>query len=168
MKRWYVARTQPRGEQQACSHLQRQGFNAYLPRYLKRRRHARRTSWCQAPLFPGYIFIHFDRDAARWRSIQSTVGVNHLVCQGERPAAVPVGVVENIRATEDATGLVPAPDPPARQGDPVAVVEGPLAGQAGWFDGTSDAERVFMLLDLLGGRVRVSLPRDALHAVSVA
>jgi transcriptional antiterminator RfaH len=39
--RWYVAQTQPNAEAKAVAHLNRQGFGTYLPRYLKRRRHAR-------------------------------------------------------------------------------------------------------------------------------
>ena len=41
--RWYVVQTQPHAESKAVEHLARQGFGAYLPRYLKRRRHARKV-----------------------------------------------------------------------------------------------------------------------------
>ena len=40
MQRWFVVRTHPQGEFKALGHILRQGFDAYLPRYLKRRRHA--------------------------------------------------------------------------------------------------------------------------------
>ena len=50
--RWYVVRTQPHAESKASAHLGRQGFETYLPRYLKKRRHARRVETVQAPLFP--------------------------------------------------------------------------------------------------------------------
>lgn len=164
MSRWYVARTQPNAEHRACGHLQRQGFDTYLPCYRKRRRHARRTEWRAAPLFPGYVFIRFDRDAARWRAIHSTVGVSHLVCQGQRPAPVPEGVVEDIRAAEDETGMVPLRDAMPEPGEAVAIEDGPFAGCAGLFDGGDDERRVFVLLDLLGRTVRVSVDRDAVSA----
>ena len=38
--RWYVVQTQANGEAKAAEHLRRQGYEIYLPRYLKRRRHA--------------------------------------------------------------------------------------------------------------------------------
>ena len=41
-QRWYVVQSQPNSELKAAAHLDRQGFTTYLPRYLKRRRHARR------------------------------------------------------------------------------------------------------------------------------
>src|ERR1017187_6896970 len=43
---WYVAQTHVHAETKATLHLRRQGFDVYLPRYRKQRRHARRsTSW---------------------------------------------------------------------------------------------------------------------------
>ncbi|MCH7693162.1 MAG: transcriptional activator RfaH, partial [Proteobacteria bacterium] len=42
MKRWYVVHTHTRGEPLAVVNLRRQGLDAYLPQYSKRRRHARR------------------------------------------------------------------------------------------------------------------------------
>jgi transcriptional antiterminator RfaH len=40
--RWYVVQTHVHAETKAVLHLDRQGYATYLPRYLKRRRHARR------------------------------------------------------------------------------------------------------------------------------
>jgi len=58
--RWYVAQTQPQAEFRAVANLERQGFETYLPRYLKRRRHARRIETIKAPLFPRYVFVRVD------------------------------------------------------------------------------------------------------------
>ena len=67
--RWYVAQTQPNAENKALAHLARQGFVTYLPRFLKRRRHARRIDVVAAPLFPRYLFIAIDMSMQRWRSV---------------------------------------------------------------------------------------------------
>jgi transcriptional antiterminator RfaH len=86
---WHVVQTHSRAEEKAVVHLMRQGYDVYLPRYLKRRRHARRSETVAAPLFPRYLFVSFDRQVQRWRSIQSTIGVSQLVCNGETPASLP-------------------------------------------------------------------------------
>ena len=86
--RWYVAQTHPHAETKAAGHLMRQGFAVYLPRHLKRRRHARRVENVPAPLFPRYLFIAVDMATQRWRSIHSTIGVTRMVCNGDLPAAV--------------------------------------------------------------------------------
>ena len=101
--RWFVAHTQPHAEAKATAHLNRQGFEIYFPRYLKRRRHARRIETVAAPLFPA-LSVRRRRycDAQRWRSIYSTVGVTRLVCNGDDPTAVPDGIVEALKSREDA------------------------------------------------------------------
>jgi len=68
--RWYVVQTQVNSETKAALNLRRQGFEIYLPRHLKRRRHARKVEIAAKPLFPRYLFVTIDRTAQRWRSIQ--------------------------------------------------------------------------------------------------
>lgn len=165
MKQWFVAYTRPRAEETAARHLARQGFPAYLPRYLKRRRHARRTDWVPAPLFPRYLFVELDLERSRWRAVRSTVGVSELVCRGDRPLAVPPRVLAEIRAREDGRGLVAVP--PAgrfRRGDAVVIERGPFSGLSGLFEALTDKERVIVLLNLLGRQVRARLPLESLGA----
>ena len=57
---WYVVQVHAHAETKAQMHLTRQGFETYVPRYLKRRRHARRTDTVAAPLYPAYLFVRFD------------------------------------------------------------------------------------------------------------
>ena len=165
MSRWYVANTHPKLEKTALENLKRQGFAAYLPRYLKIRRHARRTEKVAAPLFPGYLFISMDVAATRWRAIRSTIGVRHLVCQGDAPTPVPDGVVEDIQAHENQDGLVAVSDPiPFKKGDPVQIAGGPLREHTGWFDCVSDDHRVMVLLNLLGRQIRLPFAAELVRA----
>ena len=165
MKHWYVVSTQSRSEEKAAFHLRRQGFEVYLPRYLKRRSHARRIHWLPAPMFPGYLFINLDTKQDQWRPVRSTVGVTHLIGNGETPTSIPDGVVDDIRAREDERGLVRLNiEARFKKGDKVQVVHGTMVDHAGIFDCTDDKGRVFILLDLLGRAVRVRLPMEAVSA----
>jgi transcriptional antiterminator RfaH len=167
MKLWYVAHTQPSSESKASWHLRNQGFAVYLPRYLKRRRHARRIDWVPAPLFPRYLFIGMDLAVARWRAIRSTIGVAGLVCHGDRPTPVPAGIVEAIQAREDGQGVVVVPAAPLfDKGDRVHIAEGALRGLSGLFEGIADEARVIVLLDLLGRQLRVHVPLETVQAVA--
>ena len=87
-QKWFVVQTQVNAEAKAARNLLQQGFDIYLPRYLKRRSHARKIERIAAPLFPRYMFVRIDIAAQRWRSIQSTFGVSHLLFNGDEPAAV--------------------------------------------------------------------------------
>jgi transcriptional antiterminator RfaH len=163
--RWYVVQTQPHAETKAMGHLIRQGFEAYLPRYLKRRRHARKVEMVAAPLFPRYLFVTVDLEAQRWRSIHSTTGVSRLVCNGDEPAPVPPDVVAALQGREDATGFVKLERRPQfAPGERVRVVDGIFADSLGLFEGMADRERVAILLDLLGRKVRVVLDRESVAA----
>jgi len=153
-----------RAEERARINLERQGFEAYLPRYLRERRHARRNDIVRAPLFPGYIFVHLDLENAPWRSINGTLGISHLICSGERPAAVPAGVVESIAARENENGVVPLQRRPFQKGEALRIVSGALADCFGVFERMADADRVILLLDLLGRKVTVQAPLGAVAA----
>jgi transcriptional antiterminator RfaH len=163
--RWYVAQTQPRAEAKAAAHLVRQGFPTYLPRYLKRRKHARRVEAVTAPLFPRYLFIAVDMMTQRWRSIQSTIGVTQLVCNGEEPAAVENFIIDGLKAREDDLGFIRLDQRLKFQpGETLRVVDGVFCDNLGLFEGATDNERVTILLDLLGRKVRVVLSADSIAA----
>jgi transcriptional antiterminator RfaH len=163
--RWFVAHTHPHAESKATTHLNRQGFEIYFPRYLKRRRHARRIETVAAPLFPRYLFVAIDLDAQRWRSIYSTVGVNRLVCNGDDPTPVPDGIVEALKKREDMNGFIKLdPRAPFRTGDKIRVLDGAFSSCLGLFEGMAERERIAILLDLLGRKVRVVLDADLVAA----
>lgn len=162
---WYVVQTQVNGEAKAAQNLIRQGFEIYLPRYLKRRRHARKVDFTAKPLFPRYMFVAIDVATQRWRSIQSTFGVSHLVVNGDDPATVPEGVVHALKAREDAKGFIQMDAKPAfTPGDKVRVLAGAFMDCAGLFSGLADHDRVSILLDMLGRKVRVLLDADIVAA----
>jgi transcriptional antiterminator RfaH len=162
---WYVVQTQINAELKAARNLLRQGFEIYLPRYLKRRSHARKIESVPAPLFPRYMFVRIDMATQRWRSIQSTFGVSHLVLQGSDPARVAPEVISSLRAREDEGGCVRLDQRPKFAiGEKVRVLAGVFAENLGLFDGMADRERIAILLDLLGRKVRVSIEPDLVTA----
>ena len=165
MKRWYVAYTHAGAESVAEGHLTRQGFGAYVPRYLKERRHARRRDVIKAPLFPRYLFVELDVERERWRSVNSTYGISYLVSMGSHPSPVPDGVVEEIRARENNENIIEIPDKaPFEPGEVVQITGGALADQVGRFIGMDDRYRVSVLLEMLGRGVRIQLPVETLRA----
>jgi len=157
--RWYVVHTQPQNEVRADVNLRRQGFVTYLPRYLRSRRHARKTETVARPLFPRYLFVALDLTRDRWRAIHSTFGVTHLVQAGEDPLPVPPGVLEEIRAREGGDGLVKLGLPAGiGPGSRVRLIDGIFQDAKGVLERVADDRRVAVLLELLGREVRVFVP----------
>jgi transcriptional antiterminator RfaH len=162
---WHVVQAHVHAEAKAQMHLARQGFEAYLPCYLKRRRHARRVDIVPAPLYPGYLFVAFDPLVARWRSIRSTVGVTQLLCNGDLPTTIDNTIIDGLKKREDEQGFIQlVRRPQFACGDKVRVQDGLFNDCLGLFEHMTDRERVVILLDLLGRKVRVTLSEELIAA----
>ena len=165
MNRWYVVNTKSREESKAFFNLSRQGFNAYLPKYKKTSRHARKTNVVLAPLFPKYLFVEFDMDMKNWSCINSTLGVKELIKFGPVPTPVPLGLIDDIRAKEDKQGAVLLNRRlEFKKGDQITIVSGALSNHIGIFESQNDEARVIILMNLLGRGVRVQLPSSSISA----
>ncbi len=167
MNRWYVVQTHALAEGKAALNLTRQGYRAYLPRYLKKRSHARRVDWVEKPLFPRYLFVEMDPEATQWRAIRSTFGVSHFICQGDEPSPTPDGVVEEIMAREDDKGYVGLNrETRFKKGQAVEIAGGPMAETSAIFDCIGDHDRVTVLMDMMGRQIRVRVPLEAVRATA--
>ncbi|MBI3675218.1 MAG: transcriptional activator RfaH [Proteobacteria bacterium] len=165
--RWYAVQCLSHREAQAAHHLNNQSFCAFLPRRKKTRRHARRLDTVLAPFFPGYLFVRLDLTQDKWRSVNGTYGVARLIAQGDAPCPVPHGVVENLQAACDAHGVMQR-EFALSPGQAVRILTGPFADLVGRLDRLADADRVRVLLDIMGGRVPVVLSRDGVEPEDVA
>ncbi len=162
MRQWYVIQTRIRMEDHTVYHLRNQGFEVFLPRYVKTRRHARRVDTVLRPMFPGYMFVCMDISLQRWRSINGTIGVVRLMCAGNEPLPVPGGIIEEIMLRADADGTVSLQAKRLEIGDRVRILRGAFAECEGLFEELVDENRVILLLDLLGRKVRAQVRIDAL------
>jgi transcriptional antiterminator RfaH len=163
--RWFVAQTHPHAEAKASVHLRRQGFITYLPRYLKQRRHARRLERSAAPLFPRYLFVSIDLATQRWLAIDSSYGVTKLIRNGDVPAPVPQPVIDALKGREDGNGFVQLIRRPRfAPGDKIRIIGGAFSDCYGLYEGLSSRERVAILLDLLGRKVRALVDTDLIEA----
>jgi transcription elongation factor/antiterminator RfaH len=156
--RWRLVRTLTSREIFAAGQLARQGFRVFLPKQMKSVRHARRIRVALAAYFPGYLFVQLDLATDRWRSVNGTLGVAHLVGRGEHPAAVPHGVVEALIEAADERGVLLGP--PLTAGQTVRITAGAFADQLAVIERLDGAGRVRVLLQIVGGQAPVSLRRD--------
>jgi transcriptional antiterminator RfaH len=164
MKRWYVVHTQAAAEGKARANLIQQSYETFLPRFKKRRRHARKIDVVLAPLFPRYLFVHLDLESEPWRRINGTFGVISLITFDERPTAVPDTVVDGIRARCDASGIIDLKEPEFARGQALRIEEGPMANLIGLFEKVSSDQRVVLLIEMLGRALRVAVPYGAVRA----
>lgn len=165
---WAVAQTESQREAVAQMHLERQGFTCYLPRIRVERRNARvngheAAMLATVPLFPSYLFIEV---LERWYAINATIGVVHVLADGEHPARVPDAVITELRAREGSDGLIVLPSRPAFvRGDRVRIIRGALHGQLAIFQDMQPKKRVELLLHILGAQRRIKVKRRDIRRI---
>lgn len=163
-ERWYVAMTVPHKERWATLQLRNQGYRSFLPLQLVTRRHGRQFRTELAPVFPRYVFVVLDVQRDRWRSVNGTIGVRYLITDGERPLSVGAGVVETLVQSSDLRGALVFKTDRLAVGQTVRLLAGPLAGTLGILQHLDSAGRVQLLLDLLGGGVKLTVGREMVAA----
>lgn len=168
----YVAETKPMNEAFALKQLQRQGFDAFYPAYRRERRLRAAGGMLDllVPLFPRYIFVELDLGVQRWRSVNNTYGIRRLLgADPEKPQRVEEVLAQSLRE-QRASG--PQEDPEKMLSKictdcHVEIVEGVLIDRRGTVTRVDDAaDRVVVLLYLLGTLREVSLPRSAVRRLA--
>jgi transcriptional antiterminator RfaH len=165
-RRWYVVRSRPHKELYAATNLQNQDFRTFVPQISKTVRHSRRTKTVSAPLFPRYLFVSLDLSRDLWRSVRGTYGVSCLVMDGDRPRPVPQGLVEQLIATTNETDGVDFRERLAL-GQNVRFLTGPFAEKIGRLVSLDDADRVAVLLEILGAERQIAVAPEVLMPIAV-
>ena len=162
-RNWFVAATKPRDEALAEAQLKQQGFDTFLPRFRKIRRHARRATEVLAPVFPGYCFVQADPQQYPWRSINSTRGVRRLVgAMNGEPQAVPPSAMAAI-FERCKGGLIQSLVPEFTPGMKVRLISTAFVDRIATVELLDDKGRVQVLLDLLGQALPMRVSPDAIE-----
>lgn len=163
---WFVAQLRPHGLAQARVHLKRQGFETFSPVLLQSPHNQPNKRNEVRPLFPGYLFVNFDPSRNGWTAINSTRGVSRLILNDpRRPRPLPAELIRALQDRCDPAEAYKGEDDLA-VGDRVRVLTGPFAELVTKIEALPSAERVGVLIDLMGREVRSSLPRA--HVAKVA
>ena len=163
---WFAVHTKPRQEHIALEHLERQGFNCFLPMAINPYQRRSRRKLRVEPLFPRYLFLNATAEQQSLGPVKSTRGVSTLVRFGVELARLPETVIRAIRSRCDLeTGLVRLDPVPVEPGDRVRVFDGPLAGAQGLFQMCSGERRALLLIELMGRQTRVEVDRLFLQKV---
>jgi transcriptional antiterminator RfaH len=164
MLRWYLIRTKPAGESLAVTNLDRQGYEVYWPRAVQTVRCNSRWRNRIASLFPGYLFLRLNEGKQALNPVNSTVGVFGVVRFGSRYTVVPDQVIRDLHARADQnTGLHRLSHTSTlKAGTVVRIKTGPFDGLEGVFERQAGAERVVLLLKVLGHNASVSFPVDSI------
>ena len=156
--KWYLVRTKQHKEPFVNDTLCRVCSDTFLPILRTKQWQWGRPATRLGPLFPCYLFVHFDV-MLQYHTIQRTPGVVGLVCAGSEPLEVQQGIIDEIKRRA-ISGIVELSENSLRPGDSVELLQGPLRGIGGIFERyLSGPQRVTLLVQLLGAAsVRVVAP----------
>lgn len=163
-EKWFAVRCQPRKEDLAKIHLERQSFTCFLPKVRTWRRSRRETVPHIGPFFPGYLFVHLNLDKDRWRAIDGTIGVIQIVKLGSKPTPIPNEIMDSMLCAADETDILRFQET-FEAGQHVRMVGGPFDNIRGIVEATTDSERVRILLDMMSRQVRISVATNELIPV---
>ena len=154
MKYWYAVNTKSHCEAYAAASLEQLGLEVFLPK-LKETRTVRGT-WQKStvPLFPGYLFAHFDL-LNHFRAVAYAKGVRKIVAFGSGPSIVDETIINSIRA-KLVGEAIELPHRHFSAGQVVKIQEGPLCGLEAVFEKRlHGASRAVLLLKAISYQARL-------------
>lgn len=151
-EKWYAIASHPNKEDVLWQHLQSRNVEVFYPRIRVNAVNPRSRKI--RPYFPGYLFVRTDVEETGLSTFQYMPHAKGLICFGGEPSVVPETLIQAIRQRvgeiaqaggEIFDGL--------KEGDPVLIESGPLAGYEAIFDlRLPGSERVRVLLKMLSDR----------------
>ena len=161
-KEWFILQFKPNAHYQANKNLNQQGFETFLPLNNTTSRNASRFINANRPLFPGYMFITFDRTESKWHKINNTYGVSRLVTFNSTLKSIPDIFVNNLMKRYNLSGNL-LPIKKLKKGDQVKLLKGPFANFAATVEKYEDDQRIWVLMDLMGRVTKIHTSSDALQ-----
>jgi transcriptional antiterminator RfaH len=160
-KEWFILQYKSNSYHLAVKNLNRQGFKTFLPLHETTSRRLSRFINTSKPLFPGYMFVRFNKAESEWHKINSTYGVSRLITFNSHLKSIPTKFVDSLMKRYDLSGkLIPVQK--LKKGDQVTVLKGPFANFIATVEKYEADQRIWILMDLMGRKTKIITPSDAL------
>ena len=160
-KEWFVLQFKSNSHRIAEKNLNRQGFETFLPLHDTTSRKLSRFINTSKPLFPGYMFIRFDKAESEWHKINSTYGVSRLITFNSIIKSIPTIFVDHLIKRYDLSGKL-LPIQKLKKGDQVEVLKGPFANFIATVEKHEADQRIRILMDLMGRKTKIQTSSDNL------
>ena len=160
-KEWFILQFKPNSHHIAEKNLTRQGFEVFLPLHDTTSRKLSRFIDISKPLFPGYMFIRFDRAESKWHKINNTYGVSRLITFQSSLKSIPSAFIDNLMKRYDSSGKL-IPIVKMKQGDKIEIFKGPFANFIATVEEYESEQRIWVLMDLMGRKTKIQTLSDNL------
>jgi len=119
------------------------------------------------PLFPGYLFVQLHLHSQHKLKVLSTPGVVGFVENRLGPLPIPGHEIESVRKVIE-TNAECSPHAVLKQGDPVRIVRGPLAGVEGTLLRLGSKSRLVVTIELIQRAISVEMPENYVELLATA
>lgn len=163
---WFALLTRSNFEQTVYTSISGKKINAFLPRTRKKSRRKDRKVMIETPLFPGYPFVRSSFEPAYQLRILKTLGAVRLLGNQQGPVPVPDSQIESLKLMTNANmDLITGSTIQLTKGDPIMILQGPMAGLKGEFSRHKGKGRVIIKIDLLGQFAGVEIAEEDVEKI---
>ncbi|KLV03944.1 transcriptional regulator [Photobacterium aquae] len=162
MKDWFLLYCKRSEQERAVINLDRQGVECYYPQVTVEKIVRSKRVSSQEPLFPNYMFVYFDPEMISYTTVRSTRGVADFIRQGKTPQRVDPDLIYSLMVNEDSAEQQAKLSNLPQPGETLKLAQGQFKGIEAIYHEPDGEKRSFMLINLLGKQVKVSVQNEYL------
>ena len=147
--RWYTVQIKPNSYNLAKRNLQNQGIKTFFPKIEVTKRNQTKFSTGLKPLFPGYLFISFDKNSLNWSKINNTIGVTRILVNNREPCELPFMFVDSLLSRCDEAGTIRTKEK-YMLGEQVRFLKGPFSKMVAVIEDIGPQDRITLLFNFMG------------------
>ena len=160
-KEWFILQFKANSHSIASKNLNQQGFKTFLPLHEITLQKTSRFINNTRPLFPGYMFISFDKTKTGWHKIHNTYGVSRLITFNSTLKSVPTETIDSLMKRCNSLGKL-LPEGKLAKDDKVTILNGPFANFIATVEKYEANQRIWILMELMGRKTKIQTPSDNL------
>ena len=155
-KKWFIAQIKPNSYNSAIQNLERQGFETFLPKMEITQRQKNKFVVKNAYVFPGYMFVCFNSRIVNWAKINSTYGVSKILAFNKKPSEISSDLILELKIRYEINSN-PTQNEKLQKGDSIKFYTGPFADLIAKVESVDEKNRIWVLLEAMGGNQRLKL-----------
>ncbi len=158
---WYALLTRSNFENTVQNSINKKNYQTFLPKTKKKSIRKDRNKMIEIPLFKGYIFVKTNLEPQHQLNILKTTGAVRLLGNQSEPVPIPTAQIESLKILTSASmDLITGVNIRLKTGDPVMILQGPMAGIKGEFIQYKGQSRVVIKIDALGQYAGVDVEEE--------
>lgn len=147
---WFALLTRSNYENIVYDRIRQKQIEVFLPKIKTKSRRRDRHIMLERPLFPGYVFVRTSILPKDHLNILKTLGAVRILGNTTEPVPIASSQIKSLRIlTGTENDVITGNSALLKQGDPVMILEGPMAGLKGEFVRYKGKNRVVIHVDAL-------------------